>query len=153
MKIEEKLNANGVTVPQCAEPKAMYIPVKKCGNLLFVSGQIPVDQDGNLVCKGKLGDTVSLEDGKNAARLCALNILGAVKYAVGDLDKVKSVVKITVFVSSKDGYTDQHLVANGASELLFEAFGDLGKHTRSAVSVNNLPLDASVEVEAIVEVE
>ena len=152
MQIEERIKELGIDLPQAAAPAAMYVPVKKTGNLLFVSGQIPV-KDGQMVYTGKAGDERTLEEAQAAARLCAINIISAVKAYVSDLDKVKSIVKITAFVASKTGFDKQHLVANGASELLFDVFGEAGRHTRSAVSVNQLPLDATVEVEAIVEVE
>lgn len=152
MKIEERIKELGIELPVAAAPAAMYIPTKQAGNLLFVSGQIPV-KDGVMQYTGKVGEEKSLEDAQAAARLCAINIVSAIKAQVGDLDKVKSIVKITAFVASKTGFDKQHLVANGASELLFDIFGEKGRHTRSAVSVNQLPLDATVEVEAIVEVE
>ena len=103
--------------------------------------------------EGKAGKDKTLEEAQAAARLCAINIIAAVKGYVGDLDKVKSIVKITAFVASETGFDKQHLVANGASELLFDVFGEAGRHTRSAVAVNQLPLNATVEVEAIIEVE
>lgn len=152
MQIEERIKELGIDLPQAAAPAAMYVPVKKTGNLLFVSGQIPV-KDGQMVYTGKAGEERTLEEAQAAARLCAINIISAVKAYVSDLDKVKSIVKITAFVASKTGFDKQHLVANGASELLFDVFGEAGRHTRSAVSVNQLPLDATVEVEAIIEIE
>ena len=151
MKIEEKIKELGIEIPDAAAPAAMYVPVKQTGNLLFISGQIPV-LDGKMQFTGKAGKDKTLEEAQAAARLCAINIIAQVKAYVGDLDKVKSIVKITAFVASETGFDKQHLVANGASELLFEVFGEAGRHTRSAVSVNQLPLDATVEVEAIVEI-
>lgn len=151
MNIENRIKELGIDLPVAAAPAAMYIPVKQTGNLLFVSGQIPV-KDGVMQYTGKAGDERTLEEAQEAARLCAINIISAVKANVGDLDKVKSIVKITAFVASKTGFDKQHLVANGASQLLFDVFGEAGRHTRSAVSVNQLPLDATVEVEAIVEI-
>lgn len=152
MKIEERIKELGIELPQAAAPAAMYVPVKQTGNLLFVSGQIPV-KEGQMQFLGKAGAERTLEEAQEAARLCAINIVAAVKAHVGDLDKVKDIVKITVFVASQTGFDKQHLVANGASQLLFDIFGEAGRHTRSAVSVNQLPLDATVEVEAIIEVE
>ena len=152
MNIEKHIEELGISLPQAAAPAAMYVPVKQAGNLLFVSGQIPV-VDGKLAYTGYAGDDKTLDDAKAAARVCAINIVAAVKAFLGDLDKVKSIVKITCFVSSKTGFNEQHLVANGASELLFEVFGEAGRHTRSAVAVNQLPLGALCEVEAIIEVE
>lgn len=152
MNVEKRIEELGIDLPEMAAPAAMYVPVKQTGNLVFVSGQIPV-KEGKMMYTGKAGEERSLEEAQAAARLCAINIVSALKYQVKDLDKVKSIVKITAFVASKTGFDKQHLVANGASELLFDIFGEAGRHTRSAVSVNQLPLDATVEVEAIVEVE
>ena len=152
MNIEERLKELGLEIPAAAAPAAMYVPVKQTGNLLFISGQIPV-KDGVMQYTGKAGKDKTLEEAQAAARLCAINIIAALKGFTGDLDKVKSIVKITAFVASETGFDKQHLVANGASELLFDVFGEAGRHTRSAVAVNQLPLDATVEVEAIVEVE
>ena len=152
MNIEERLKELGLEIPAAAAPAAMYVPVKQTGNLLFISGQIPV-KDGVMQYTGKAGKDKTLEEAQAAARLCAINIIAAVKGFTGNLDKVKSIVKITAFVASETGFDKQHLVANGASELLFDVFGEAGRHTRSAVAVNQLPLDATVEVEAIVEVE
>jgi len=152
MKIEERIAELGIDLPNAAAPAAMYVPVKQTGNLLFVSGQIPV-KNGEMQYSGKVGKDKTLEEATEAARLCAINIIAAVKAYVGDLDKVKSIVKITAFVASETGFDKQHLVANGASQLLFDVFSEAGRHTRSAVSVNQLPLDATVEVEAIIEVE
>ena len=151
MNIEERLKELGLEIPAAAAPAAMYVPVKQTGNLLFISGQIPV-KDGVMQYTGKAGKDKTLEEAQAAARLCAINIIAALKGFTGDLDKVKSIVKITAFVASETGFDKQHLVANGASELLFDVFGEAGRHTRSAVAVNQLPLDATVEVEAIVEV-
>ena len=152
MNVEKKIEELGIQIPDMAAPAAMYVPVKQTGNLVFISGQIPVVK-GELKFTGKAGGEKSLEDAKASARLCAINIVAALKAHLGDLDRVKSIVKITVFVSSASGFNNQHLVANGASELLFDVFGEAGRHTRSAVAVNELPLDALTEVEAIVEVE
>ena len=152
MNIENRIKELGIELPVAASPQAMYVPTKQAGNLVFVSGQIPV-KEGVMQYTGKVGEERSLEEAKEAARLCAINIVSALKAHLGDLDKVKSIIKITCFVASKTGFDKQHLVANGASELLFDIFGEAGRHTRSAVYVNQLPLDATVEVEAIVEAE
>lgn len=152
MKIEEKIKELGIELPDAAAPAAMYVPVKKTGNLLFVSGQIPVLK-GEMQFSGKAGSEKSLEDAQTSARLCAINIIAQAKAFLGDLDKVKSIVKITVFVASETGFDKQHLVANGASQVLFDVFGEAGRHTRSAVAVNQLPLNALTEVEAIIEIE
>lgn len=152
MKIEEKIKELGIELPDAAAPAAMYVPVKKTGNLLFVSGQIPVLK-GEMQFSGKAGSEKSLEDAQASARLCAINIIAQAKAFLGNLDKVKSIVKITVFVASETGFDKQHLVANGASQVLFDVFGEAGRHTRSAVAVNQLPLNALTEVEAIIEIE
>ncbi len=153
MKVEKKIEELGIQLPAGSEPKAMYIPVKQVGNTLFVSGQLPATADGNLLYEGKLGDEITLEQGQECARLCIVNMLAAVKYYLGNLDRVKNVVKLQAFVASKTGFDKQHLVTNGASELLFEVFGDIGKHARTAVGINQLPLNSPIEIEAIFEVE
>ena len=152
MKVEKKLEELGIEIPKAAAPAAMYVPVKQSGNLLFVSGQIPV-LEGKMQFSGKVSKDRTLEEAQESARLCAINIVAQAKEFLGDLDRVKSIVKITCFVASETGFDKQHLVANGASQLLFDVFGEAGKHTRSAVAVNQLPLDATTEVEAIIEVE
>jgi enamine deaminase RidA (YjgF/YER057c/UK114 family) len=148
---EERLAELGLTVPEVVPPVAAYQPTARTGNLVFTSGQIPM-RDGVPVATGRLGDGVSDEVGYECARQCALNALGAIKAEIGDLSQVKRVVKAVVFVASAPGFTAQPQVANGASELLGAAFGDAGKHARSAVGVAALPLDVPVEVEIIVEV-
>ena len=152
MKIEERIKELGIELPEAAAPAAMYVPVKQSGNLLFVSGQIPV-LEGKMQFSGKVSKDRTLEEAQESARLCAINIVAQAKAFLGDLDRVKSIVKITCFVASETGFDKQHLVANGASQLLFDVFGEAGRHTRSAVAVNQLPLDATTEVEAIIEVE
>ncbi len=149
--IEEKLQQMKITIPDAPKPLASYIPVTQVGNLIFTAGQIPI-KDGNLIFKGKIGKEISLENGKEAAKLCAINCLSVIKSAIGNLDNIKRIVKVTVFVNSADSFTDQPKVANGASDFLVELFGEKGKHVRSAVGVNELPIDSSVEVEMIVEV-
>lgn len=149
--IEEKLKELGFELPEAPKPLASYIPVKKIGNLVFTAGQIPL-KNGVLVYKGKIGKEIGLDNGINAAELCTINCLSVIKSAVGDLDNIKQIVKVTVFVNSSDGFTDQPKVANGASDLLVKLFSDKGKHVRSAVGVNELPIDASVEIEMIVEI-
>lgn len=153
MKIEKRIEELGITLPESSEPKAMYIPVKQVGNLLFVSGQLPSKLDGSLLYTGKLGQDLTLEQGQECARACIINMLAAVKYYLKDLDKIKNVVKLQAFVASKTGFDQQHLVTNGASELLFDIFGDIGKHARTAVGINQLPMNAPVEIEAIFEIE
>ena len=150
MNIENRIKELGLDIPDMPAPAAMYVPVAQTGNLLFVSGQLP-KKDGVLMT-GKLGADHALEEGQEAARYCAINIIAALKGYLGDLDKVVRIVKLQAFVSSDLGFTDQHLVTNGASQLLFDVFGEAGRHARTAVSVNQLPMDAMVEIEAIVEI-
>lgn len=151
MSIDQKLADLGITLPSPKPPIANYVPVVKTGNLLFVSGQVSVDGSGT-VTSGKLGAGMSIEDGRAAARLCAINVIAQVKAAAGDLDKVVRIVKVVGFVNSTLEFTDQPAVINGCSDLLVEVFGDKGRHARSAVGVASLPFNAAVEVEAIVEV-
>lgn len=151
MSVERRLQALGLTLPQAPASAAAYVPFVRSGHLLFTAGQVAV-RDGALIATGKLGADVDLEMGQACARQCALNVLAQVKAALGELDRVNRVVKLTVFVASTPGFTQQHLVANGASELFAEVFGDVGQHARSAVGVPSLPTDSPVEVEAIVEV-
>ena len=153
MKIEQKILDLGIQLPDTPKPKAKYIPTKQTGNLLFVSGQLPTNQQGELLYKGKLGQELTLEQGQECARACIINMLAAVKGHIGDLDKVKSIVKLQAFVASKTGFDQQHLVTNGASELLGQIFEEQGTHARTAVGINQLPLDAPVEIEAIFEIE
>lgn len=145
--VEARLAELGLTLPQAAAPVAAYVPTVEAGGLLHVSGQLPFI-DGKLVT-GRLGKDVSLEEGNAAAQACGLMILAQVKAALGSLDRVERVVKLGAFISSAKDFTDQPKVANGASELMVAAFGDAGKHARSAVGVPVLPLGAAVEVDAI----
>lgn len=148
MTIEQRLSELGIELPQAAAPVAAYVPVVVAGNLAHVSGQLPFI-DGQLVT-GRLGEDVSLEQGTAAARACGLMVLAQLKAALGSLDKVERIVKLGAFVNSTGDFTDQPKVANGASELMVEVFGEAGKHARSAVGVPVLPLGAAVEVDAIV---
>jgi enamine deaminase RidA (YjgF/YER057c/UK114 family) len=148
---EARLAELGLTVPDVPKPVASYVPAVRTGNHVYTSGQLPM-RDGQLGFTGKVGGEVSPEDASAAARQCALNAIAAVKSIVGDLSRVVRVVKAVVFVASTPDFTGQPQVANGASELLGTAFGDVGQHARSAVGVSVLPLDAPVEVELIVEV-
>lgn len=150
-EIEARLAKLGVEIPPAAAPAANYVPFKIVGNMLFTSGQLPL-KDGALLSKGKLGDALDVAAGREAAQACAINVLSAAKLALGDLDRIKQLVKITIFVASTPDFTEQHLVGNGASDFLVEALGDAGKHARSAVGMPCLPLDAPVEVEAIFEI-
>ncbi|GGO69662.1 RidA family protein [Nonomuraea cavernae] len=152
MTPEEKLAELGLTLPAVVAPLAAYVPVVRTGDLVYTSGQLPM-VDGKLPLTGKLGAEVSADEGKEMARLCALNALAALKSEVGDLAAVKRVVKAVVFVASAPGFTQQPQVANGASEFLVEVLGSVvGSHARSAVGVAVLPLDAPVEVELVAEV-
>ena len=151
MSVEARLAELGITLPEPAAPVAAYVPVVIAGGLAHVSGQLPF-VDGKLVT-GRLGEDVSLEDGTAAARACGLMLLAQVRAALGSLDRVTRVVKLGVFVNSTGDFTDQPKVANGASELMAEVFGDAGRHARSAVGVPVLPLGAAVEVDAIFEVK
>ncbi|VFA93682.1 RidA family protein [Nocardia farcinica] len=146
----ENLDRLGVTLPAVAAPVAAYIPAIRTGSLVYTSGQLPF-VDGELSAVGKVGAEVSLETAKEAARLCALNALAAVHDLVS-LDEVTRIVKVVGFVASAPGFTDQPIVVNGASELLGEVFGEAGVHARSAVGVAELPKNAPVEVELVVEV-
>ena len=150
--IEKRLSDLGVALPVAAAPAANYVPFMQSGKLLLTAGQLPL-KDGKLAATGLLGRDVDVATGKEAAKFCAINILAQAKSALGDLEKIRRLVKITVFVASAPEFTEQHLVANGASDFLVEVLGDRGKHARSAVGTASLPLNASVEIEAIIETE
>jgi enamine deaminase RidA (YjgF/YER057c/UK114 family) len=150
MSIEARLAERGIVLPRPAAPVAAYVPAVEAGGLLHISGQLPFI-NGALVT-GRLGEDVSLEEGYAAARACGLMILAQARAALGSLERVERVVKLGAFVNSSGTFTDQPKVANGASELMAEVFGDAGKHARSAVGVPVLPLGAAVEVDAILGV-
>ena len=151
-EVDARLAELGIDVPDAAAPVANYVGFVQTGNLVFVSGQVPI-KDGKFQYQGKLGDSMSLEDAQAAARLCAINIIAQVKAACGgDLDRVTRVVKLTGFVNSTGDFTDQPKVINGASDLMVEVFADKGRHSRAAVSAAALPVGVSVEVEAVVEI-
>ena len=150
MSIEHKLAELGLELPNVATPAGAYVPAVISGNLVFTAGQIPL-VDGVLMATGKVGSEISPEFAKEIAQRCALNALAAIKSVIGDLSRVKRVVKVVGFVASTPEFTGQPGVLNGASELLGKVFGDAGLHARSAVGVASLPLDAPVEVELIVE--
>jgi enamine deaminase RidA (YjgF/YER057c/UK114 family) len=151
-EIDSRLKKLGIELPTPAAPAANYVPTVVAGKLLFVSGQVPMAPDG-VKFVGKVGREFSIEQGREAARLCAINILGAVQAALGDLGKVARVVKVVGFVNAVPEFTEPHKVVNGASDLITEVLGDkVGKHARSAVGMGTLPLGVAVEVEAIVEI-
>ena len=151
MTPEQRLAELGLTLPEVVAPLAAYLPTVRTGDLVYTSGQVPM-VDGKLPVTGKLGAGIEVEEGKAQARVCALNVLAVLKAELGDLSKVKRIVKVVAFVASAPDFTGQPQVANGASELLAEVFGDAGRHARSAVGVASLPLNAPVEVEVIAEV-
>jgi len=151
MTFEENLKKNNVKLPKAADPVGSYVATKIIGKILFISGQISIDENGDLI-KGKVGKDLDTNAGYDAAKRCALNIISQVKKACdGDLSKVKSCVKLTGFVNSTDEFIEQPKVINGASDMIALIFGDAGMHTRAAVSTNSLPLGVSVEVDAIFE--
>ena len=152
MTIENKIKELGINLPKATDPVGSYLATKFVGKMLYISGQISINEKGELI-KGKLGKDLKTEDGYEAAKRCGLSIVSQVKKACGDdLSKVKSCVKLTGFVNSTEDFTDQPKVINGASELIVSIFGDAGMHTRAAVSTNSLPLGVSVEVDAIFEI-
>ena len=152
MSIENKLKELNILLPNAPAPVGAYVAYKIVNNFLYISGQLPISKDGNII-KGKIGKDLKLEDGQNASKLCVANILAQAKKAVGgDLEKIKSCIKITGFVNSSDDFKDQPKVINPASETLTAVFGEKGKHTRAAVSTNSLPLGVAVEIDAIFEV-
>ena len=151
MSNEEKIKELKINLPEAKAPVGNYVATKVSGKMLFISGQISIDETGQLI-KGKVGKDLDTDAGYNAARRCALSIIAQVKKACGnDLSKVKSCVKLTGFVNSTDEFIDQPKVLNGASDLIASVFGEAGMHTRAAVSTNSLPLGVSVEVDAIFE--
>ena len=149
MSIDENLKKNNIQLPSAADPVGSYVASKISGNLLFISGQISMDNEGKLI-KGKLGKNLTTKDGYNAAVRCALSIVAqASKILNNDLNKIKSCVKLVGYVNSDDNYIEQPKVINGASDTIVKIFGDAGMHTRAAVSTNSLPLGVAVEVDAI----
>ena len=152
MSAEENISKFNIKLPKAAAPVGSYAATKIVNKLLYISGQISIDENGELI-KGKVGKELNLEDGYNAAVRCALSITAQVKKACNnDLSKVKSCIKLTGFVNSTDDFVDQPKVINPASETLFLVFGENGKHTRAAISTNSLPLGAAVEIDAIFEI-
>ena len=150
--VSEKLKLLNIVLPKAPDPVGAYVAFKKIGNLLYISGQLPIRTDGKIT-KGKIGKDLSLEDGQKASKLCVINILAQANKAMnGNLDKIKNCIKITGFVNSTDDFLDQPKVINPASETLSSVFGDKGKHARAAISTNSLPLGAAVEIDAIFEI-
>ena len=151
MDFDSKLKELNIDLPKAADPVGSYVATKITGKLLYISGQISMNENGELI-KGKLGKELNTEDGYNAAKRCALNIIAQAKKACSnDLSKIKSCIKLTGFVNSTDEFIDQPKVINGASDLIVSVFGNHGMHTRAAVSTNSLPLGVAVEVDAIFE--
>ncbi len=151
MTINDQIKKLNIILPQAKPPVGSYVATKIVGNLLFISGQISIDENGKLI-KGKIGKDLSVDDGYNAAKRCGLSIVSQAKEACdGDLSKIKSCVKLTGFVNSTDDFADQPKVINGASDLIASIFDKAGMHTRAAISTNSLPLGVSVEVDAIFE--
>jgi enamine deaminase RidA (YjgF/YER057c/UK114 family) len=148
MSLTEKLKELRIELPTVPGPFGAYVPAKRVGNLIYVAGQLPM-KEGKLVASGQVPSRCSVDQAKAAARQCVINALAAVKAVEGSVDQITGVVRVGAFVSSDTSFTEQPKVANGASELLLELFGEAGKHVRAAVGVNTLPLDASVEVEFV----
>ena len=151
--ISENLKKLNIEIPSAPDPVGAYVAYKIIGKILYISGQLPIDKDGEII-KGKIGKDLTLEAGQKASKLCVANILAQAKKALdGDLNKVKNCIKITGYVNSTDDFIDQPKVLNSASELLAGIFGNSGKHTRVAVSANSLPLGIAVEIDAIFEIK
>ena len=149
MSVLERLKAAGVNLPEPRAPVANYVPFVITGNLLFISGQVSAGPNG--LVTGRLGENMTLEEGQTAARICAINLIAQMQAALGDLERVKRVVKLGGFVNAAGDFIDIPKIINGCSDLMVEAFGDKGKHARSAVACPVLPMGAAVEVDAIVE--
>ena len=152
MSIDQRLSELGITLPEAAAPVASYVPAVEAGGMLHISGQISFAEDKSLIT-GRLGENMDLDAGIAAARRCGIMLLAQIRNALGSLDRVERIVKLGVFVNSDPAFTDQPKVANGASELMQEVFGEAGRHARSAVGVAVLPLGVAVEVDAIVAVK
>ncbi len=150
--IEEKIRQLGFNLPESPKPLAAYIPALQVDNLVFTAGQLPMI-NGELKFKGKVGAEINDLDGSKAAEISALNCLSVIKSVIGNLNLIERIIKLTVFVNSADGFSNQPKIANGASELIVKIFGESGKHVRSAVGVNELPLNAPVEIEMIVKIK
>ena len=152
MSPQERLNQLGLALPPAPAPVGAYVPYVRVGNLVFTSGQLPM-RDGKLMATGKVGEDLSIDQATEAARVAVLNAVAQVAGAAGGIDKIRRIVRLGVFVNSAAGFTDQPKVANGASNLMADIFAEAGKHARSAVGSNELPLNAAVEIEMIAEVE
>ncbi len=153
MDFNQKISELNINLPKAADPVGSYVAAKISGKMLFISGQISIDENGNLI-KGKLGKDLGTDEGYKAAKRCALSIVAQVKKACGnDLSKIKTCIKLTGFVNSTEDFNEQPKVINGASDLIVSIFGDKGMHTRAAVSTNSLPLGVAVEVDAIFELK
>lgn len=150
--IEQKLKDKGIVLPTAAKPVATYVNAVRVGNLIFLSGKGPQKADGSYIT-GKVGKDITIQEGYEASRLTAINALAALKAAIGNLDKVKQIVKVLGMVNCEGNFTDHPKVINGFSDFMVEIFGDKGKHARSAVGMGSLPMNTSVEIEMIVEVE
>jgi enamine deaminase RidA (YjgF/YER057c/UK114 family) len=151
MSPEDKLKKLGIELPEAPSPLGSYIPIVRTGNLLFLSGVLPL-RNGKLMRTGRVGESVSLDEARNDARTAAINALSVLKANIGSLNKVKRCVKITGYVASAPDFTEQPKVLNAASDLMFEIFGEAGRHARAAIGVNVLPLNSPVEIEFIFEV-
>ena len=153
MSIYENLRKLNIKIPKAPDPVGAYVAYKKTSNLLFISGQISIDANGNII-KGKLGKELTIDQGQAAAKLCAINIIAQAKKACDEkLETIRNCIKLTGYVNSTNEFNDQPKVINGASEIISAVFGENGKHTRAAISANSLPLDAAVEVDAIFELK
>ena len=153
MTIEENLSKNYIILPTAADPVGSYVATKITGKMLYISGQISIDKEGNLI-KGKIGKNLNTDDGYKAAERCALSIVAQAKKALNnDLEKIKGCIKLVGFVNSTEDYIEQPKVINGASDTISKIFGTIGMHTRAALSVNSLPLGVAVEVDAIFEIK
>ena len=148
--IEEKLNSLGITLPNPPTPAGSYVPIIKSGNVLYISGQIPME-NGKVVFTGKVSDD-NLEIAQKSAKMCAVNILSQIKKEIGNLDRVSKIIKLSGFVNSVPEFTQYPKVINAASDLIFEIFGEIGRHSRIAVGVTSLPLNSMTEIDAIIEI-
>ena len=149
--IEEKLSSLKISLPEAPKPVGAYVPVVRTGNLIFVSGQIPL-REGRLEFQGKVPTEVSIETAQKAARLCTLNILAQIKSEIKSLDNISKIIRLSGFVNCSNDFTEQHKIINAASDFLFEIFGEKGRHSRIAVGVPSLPLNSTVELDLVAEV-